>query len=58
MPTTIITARNLEDLMETLNVLSRGGADQHGRQAVWSWDETRLLVGDGTRFRIIQRDGR
>ena len=34
-----------------------GGTEIANTEGIWSWDETRMLVGDGSNFEIIERKG-
>lgn len=64
-----IPASNLDDLLAFLrshddtekaldwtSLPAFGGEAPRNAREVWSWDETRLLVGTGTDLRIVPRE--
>lgn len=45
----------LEEAVDLTSLPTFGGKEPSDTMGVWSWDETRLLVGEG-KFKIINRE--
>jgi len=45
----------IDQVVDTCNLPTFGGVDPQNTSEVWSWDEKRVLVADGSRWSIADR---